>query len=138
VGLVFVPITALSFSTLSPLYRNEASALHSLMRSIGGAIGVSALQILVIRTAAGVQSRLVEDVRPDNPVLALRAPDFDFNAPDMVAGMIGQITRQAWMVAYNDIFWFLGVVSILLWPSLFLLHQAKQNAPAKPEPLPLD
>jgi DHA2 family multidrug resistance protein len=137
-GLCFVPIMASCFSTLAPQYRNEASAMNTLLRNCGGAIGVSALQALTIRNAAIVQSRLTESVRPDNPLLTLRAPDFDFDTPSAVASMVGQITRQAWMVAYNDTFWLLGMMSIAVWPCVFLLRQAKKQAPSEPEPALLD
>jgi DHA2 family multidrug resistance protein len=137
-GLIFVPVTAIAFSTLNPLYRNEASALHTLLRSIGGTVGVSALQVLTIRNAATVQSRLVEGVRPDNPNLTLRAPDFDFHDPGAVAGMIGHITQQAWMVAYTDTFWLLAIISVAMWPFVLLLRQAKGKAMNKAEPLALE
>ncbi|MET0364707.1 MAG: DHA2 family efflux MFS transporter permease subunit, partial [Sphingobium sp.] len=129
-GLIFVPITTLMFSTLEPRYRNEGAALSSLARSLGAAIGISFLQTLTIRNTATVQARLVEDVRPDNPILGLRMPDFDFDMPVEVARMMGQVVRQATMVAYTDAFWFLFLVSIGMIPLLLLMRPMKR-APAE-------
>lgn len=133
-GLIFVPITTLMFSTLAPRYRNEGAALSSLARSIGAAVGISYLQTLTIRNTATVQSRLVEDVRPDNPILGLRMPDFDFDMPVEVARMMGQVVRQATMVAYTDAFWFLFVVSIGMIPLLLLMRPMKR-VKAEEDPL---
>src|SRR6202012_1824323 len=41
IGLVFVPMSLVAFVTLAPIYRTDGSSLISLMRNIGGAIGVS-------------------------------------------------------------------------------------------------
>ncbi len=131
-GLIFVPITTLMFSTLEPRYRNEGAALSSLSRSLGAAIGISFLQTLTIRNTATVQSRLVDGVRPDNPVLALRMPDFDFNSPLDLARMMGQLVRQATMVAYTDAFWFLGVLSFAMIPLLLLMRPMKRAVAADP------
>ncbi|HEX7856126.1 MAG TPA: DHA2 family efflux MFS transporter permease subunit [Sphingobium sp.] len=125
-GLIFVPVTTLMFSTLEPRYRNEGAALSSLARSLGAAMGISYLQTLTIRNAATVQSRLVEGVRPDNPILGFRWPDLDFDTPAQVARAMAEVVRQATMVAYTDSFWFLFVVTIAMIPLLLLMRPMKR------------
>ncbi|MGD9788834.1 MAG: DHA2 family efflux MFS transporter permease subunit, partial [Sulfuricellaceae bacterium] len=39
-GFIFVPLSTITFSTLAPRYRNEGTALFSLMRNIGSSIGI--------------------------------------------------------------------------------------------------
>jgi DHA2 family multidrug resistance protein len=70
----------------------------------------------------------VEGIRPDNPVLDLRSPGFDFSIPGSVAGMDAEITRQASMVAYLDGYWILFVLILLIMPFLFLLRPAHGRA----------
>jgi len=137
-GFVFVPVTTLMFSTLAPRYRNEGAAMGALGRSLGAAMGISVLQTLTIRNTATVQSRLVEGVRPDNPVLGLRTPDFDFALPTDVARMMGQVVRQAMMVAYVDAFWFLFVATIALMPLLLLMRPMRQASGKAPAPMVID
>jgi DHA2 family multidrug resistance protein len=72
-----------------------------------------------------VQSRLGEGVRPDNPMLGMHAPGFDFGAPDAVAGMHHEIVRQAMMVAYIDAFWLLFLLSVALLPLILLFRPAR-------------
>ena len=65
VGLMFVPIASVIFATLEPRYRYEGAALNSLIRNLGGAVGISILQIMTVRGEAIAHSRLVETVRPE-------------------------------------------------------------------------
>ncbi|WP_157217083.1 DHA2 family efflux MFS transporter permease subunit [Flavisphingomonas formosensis] len=124
-GLVFVPLATLSFATLDTRYRNEGSAMFTLIRNIGSAVGISVLQAMTIRNGATVHARLVEAVRPDNPVLATRVPDFDFALPWVVARMNAEITRQALMVSYIDAFWLLFVLTVAVTPMLLLMRKPR-------------
>jgi EmrB/QacA subfamily drug resistance transporter len=48
-GLVFVPLSAATFATLSPQMRAEGTALYSLVRNIGSSIGIALVQALLVR-----------------------------------------------------------------------------------------
>lgn len=124
-GLVFVPLTTIAFGTLDPKYRNEGAAMFTLTRSIGSAVGISVLQALTTRNAATVHSRLVEGVRPDNPVVD---QSFDFNLPGAVASINAEITRQASMVSYIDAFWLLFVLTLVVIPFLVLMRGPRAGA----------
>lgn len=127
-GMIFVPLATIAFGTLDQRYRNEGAAMFTLIRNIGSAIGISVLQAMTIRNTATVHARLVESIRPDNPVLARAMPGFDFHTPLAVARMNAEITRQASMVAYVDAFWFLFVVTLAAIPMLLLLRSPKRAA----------
>ena len=135
-GQVFVALSLMAFSTLPPRYRNEGSVMFTLIRSIGGAAGISVLSALTVRNAAAVHARLIEGIRPDNPALARAMPGFDFNAPTAVAAMNAQITRQAAMVSYTDIFWLMAVLSLAVVPLAFLLRTPRR-APVAADDLPI-
>ena len=72
---------------------------------------------------AAVQSRLVEGVRPDNPIVAMGAQDADFGLPSWIAGMDQEIVRQAAMVAYIDSYWLLGVLLAATAPLCFIMRR---------------
>ena len=124
-GLIFVPLATIAFGTLHVRFRNEGAAMFTLIRNIGSAIGISVLQAMTIRNTATVHARLVEGIRPDNPVMAQAAPGFDFSAPLQLARMNAEITRQASMVSYVDAFWFLSVVTLATIPMLLLIRSPK-------------
>jgi DHA2 family multidrug resistance protein len=125
-GLVFVPLSTIAFSTLDPGLRNEGTAVFALVRNIGSSLGISLLQVMTLRNAAIVQARLGEGVRPDNPVLGWRMPDFDFGVPIATAGMHGEVARQALMVAYTDAFWLMFLLSVAVLPVILLMRVPKR------------
>ena len=106
----------------TPELRNEASTLSALIRGLGGAAGISVIQTMTIRFTAANQSRLVEQVRPDNPVVGWRAPDFEMFDPASVAAMLGQVSRQAAMVAYVESFTMILALAVVSAPLCLLLR----------------
>lgn len=131
-GLMIAPLSTLTFSTLSPGYRNEGTAIYALFRSIGNALGISVLQVLSTRNNAAVTSRLDEGVRPDNPVLQAAMPDFSFDALDALARMHGTIARQAAMVALVDTMWLSCLVALGTLPLVLLLRGMRPAPQVRP------
>jgi MFS transporter, DHA2 family, multidrug resistance protein len=124
-GLIFVPLSALAFGTLDKRLRNEGAAMYTLIRNLGSAVGISMLQAMTTRNTATVHSRLVEGMRPTNPLFAHYMPDFDFFSPKAVAALDARITVQAAMVSYIDAFWALFLVTLLLVPMLALMRPTR-------------
>ena len=125
-SIIFVPLATMSFLTLAPRYRNEGAALGTLTRNFGAAVGIAVIQSMTIRNEAAVQSRLVEGLRPDNPVVLSAMPGADLFSPETAMRLEGEVFRQAMMVSYVDAFWLLfilGAASSLL---VFLLRAPKR------------
>jgi len=137
-GLIFVPLSTLAFATLPKRYRNEGTAMFTLIRNTGSAVGISVLQAMTIGNGATVHARLTEAVRPDNPALNAAMPGFDFNVPVQVARMNALITRQASMVSYVDSFWFLFILTCAAMPLLALLRKPPKAAGGSDAPLHMD
>ncbi|MDE2301199.1 MAG: DHA2 family efflux MFS transporter permease subunit [Sphingomonadales bacterium] len=135
-GFVFLPLTLVVFSTLPADFRNEGSVLFALTRNLGAAAGISAIEALTIRDAAKVQSRLVEHLRPDNPLLGLRMPDLDLSLTRSVATTLGEITRQATMVAYVDSYRMLLGLALVMLPLCLLLRSSAGGRAAAGAGLP--
>ncbi|MCB2073192.1 MAG: DHA2 family efflux MFS transporter permease subunit [Novosphingobium sp.] len=112
-SMIFVPLTTMAFATLPARYRNEASAVNTLLRNFGASVGIAVTQALAVRTTATVQSRLTEGLRPDNPAIRAGAPDLDLNSPQVAAELSREAFRQASMVSYVDIFWAMFLVATL-------------------------
>ncbi|MGH7064629.1 MAG: EmrB/QacA family drug resistance transporter, partial [Stellaceae bacterium] len=89
-------------------------ALRSLMRNLGGSMGIAILEALLTRNTQIVHSRLVEQLRPDNPLAQapfLAAPYSLSTAPG-IAALNAEVTRQAAMVAYINNFALMMVLSL--------------------------
>ena len=121
-SMIFVPLAAMAFTTLPRHLRNEGTAVGTLTRYMGSALGISVLQTITFRNEATVQSRLTEAVRPDNPLLAFRMPVLDGAHPEGLAQLHGEIVRQAAMVSYVDAYWALFLLAALASPLAFLLR----------------
>jgi len=132
-GFVFTPLSTITFSTLPRNILTQGTAIFSLMRNIGGSIGISIVVALLAENTQIVHSRLVEHLRPDNPLA--QAPfltqPFSLTAPSGIAALNAEATRQAAMVAYIDDFKLMMLLVILSSPLLLLLRSPRRaGAPA--------
>jgi DHA2 family multidrug resistance protein len=69
IGFTFVPLSAAAFATLAPRLRNEGTPIYSLLRNIGGSVGISVVQALLTRGMAQGHASLATFVAPGNPAL---------------------------------------------------------------------
>jgi DHA2 family multidrug resistance protein len=122
-GLIFIPLMAIAFTTIKPELRTEAASFYTLIRNIGSSLGISMVGALQIYNTRIVGSQLSEHVTPDNPnLIATMPPSFDLDTAQGQAVMEAMVGRQAAMVAYIDSFHLLFVLSLLILPMLFLLR----------------
>jgi DHA2 family multidrug resistance protein len=135
-GLVFVPISSVAYSTLPPDRRTEAASLFSLVRNIGSSIGISAVMTMLAR---GVQANHAE--------LAARVPAFGAEQglvpaawdPSTLAGaaaLNAEVSRQAAVIAYVNDFHVLMLVTFAALPLVWFLR-AGANKGQKPSPAEL-
>lgn len=68
-GFVFVPLQVVAFATLDPALRTDGTALLSLFRNIGSAIGVSVTELVLARNQQIVHSTLAALITPFNRIL---------------------------------------------------------------------
>jgi DHA2 family multidrug resistance protein len=131
-GCTFVPLNTLALSSLPRSILTQGTAIRSLMRNLGGSIGIAVLEAVLTRNTQIVHSRLVEGLRPDNPMTHapyLPAP-FSLSTPAGVAALNAEVTRQAAMVAYLDAFKLMMIMVILALPFLLLVRAQPRLAGA--------
>jgi DHA2 family multidrug resistance protein len=130
VGLVFVPLAAATFATLSPGMRAQGTALYSLIRNIGSSIGISLVQTLLTRNTVHVHAALAERLTLSNPAWnnPAVAAAFDLRTPGGAALLDAAVTRQAAMIAYVDDFWFMLLLTLLVIPLLLLIRAPDRRA----------
>ena len=112
-GCTFVPLNTIALSNLPRHILTQGTGLRSLMRNLGGSIGIAILEALLAENTQIVHARLVEQLRPDNPLAQapyLVAP-FSLTTPSGIAALNAEVTRQAAMVAYVNDFALMMVVA---------------------------
>ena len=107
----------------------QGTALRSLMRMIGGSVGISILEAQLTQNTQIVHSRLAEGLRPDNPLMQgyTLGSHFSLTAPSGVAALNAEITRQASMVAYIDDFKMMMLVLLCSLPLVLLIRVAPKR-----------
>ena len=125
-GLVFVPLSTVAFTTLPAHLRTEGTAVLTLVRNIGSSIGISLVIAQLTSTTARMHANLVEFVTPFNN--ALQAPDVSsiLNiATDAGRALLDQITtQQAAIIAYANDFKLLMYLTLATIPFLVLIGSA--------------
>ena len=141
-GLLFIPLTTLTLSSIPKPQMGNATSIYNLLRNLGGSIGVAFSTTMFARRAQVHQSRMTEHLTAMDE--GLRAAVAKGQAllpsrgvPDAVAGnatlrrIYGQVVRQATMMGFNDAFFILSVLMACVLPLLlFLRRPAHQTAPS--------
>jgi MFS transporter, DHA2 family, multidrug resistance protein len=124
-GFVFTPLSIITFSTLPRQMLTQATAIFSLMRNIGGSVGISIVEALLDQNTQIVHSRLIEQLRPDNPVASMPRVGLlnTLATPSGVAALNAEATRQAAMVAYIDDYMLMMMMVVAALPLLLLLRR---------------
>jgi DHA2 family multidrug resistance protein len=126
-GLMYVTLTTITFSTLAVNYRSEGTSMFNLLRNIGSSIGIAATATLLTRNTQVMHERLAAHIVPYGGQIQLHAP-FSFTSPAGLAALNAAVTRQAQMIAYNDDFKLMFLMTLALLPLVLLLRPAKARA----------
>ncbi|WP_067734019.1 DHA2 family efflux MFS transporter permease subunit [Novosphingobium naphthalenivorans] len=127
-GLIFVPLSVVVFSTLAPKLRNEGASMYALTRNIGNAVGISLLNVELVRDVAASRNSLIQNLRPDNPVLQYARPDMDFGSTQALAGANAEIMRQSAMAGNISTYHLVVILTLALIPLVLLLRVSKVKA----------
>jgi len=118
-GFVYVPLAAVAFTTLNPQLRNEATAVFNLTRNIGSSIGISVVEALLVRNTQVMHVALASHLTPYAGVAV--------SAGTALARLNARVTEQAAMIAYNDDFKLMMIMTICVMPFVFLLRDVQHR-----------
>jgi DHA2 family multidrug resistance protein len=140
-ALVYVPISTLSFVTLSPTLRADASAAANLLRFLSGGLGISIMQAFLAWNSQSMHASLATFATATNPMLRSAlgngAPGAGADPTPGLLALNGEITRQATMVAYMDGFWLMVALGVACAPLILLFRMPRRTPGAPREPAPL-
>jgi DHA2 family multidrug resistance protein len=126
-GFVYVPLAAATFATLTPALRNEGTAIFSLTRNLGSSIGISVVNTLLTRNTQIMHATLGEHVSRYSPMLRAQLSGGSLSLRTL-AGLNATLTEQAAMIAYNNNFRLMMVLSLAAIPLVLLLRKARGSA----------
>jgi len=126
IGLIFVPLSVLAFATLTPSLRAEGTSMYTLVRNLGSSVGISIMQAIYANRAAVAHADQAANVQTGSPTLGSLPPAMNPGAPGGLEALNGEVTRQAAMVAYVDVFRLMLIVTLSVMPLLLVMRTPKQ------------
>jgi DHA2 family multidrug resistance protein len=124
VGVLWVPITMVSFSTLKPAAVADASAVYHMVRNAGSSIHISLSITLAVRMGRANYAEIAPAVSPYNEALANPSLAGGWSAadPQGLAALAREVARQAAMIGYLDAFVFFVVTALVVLPLVLLVR----------------
>ncbi len=128
-GMVFVPLSTVAFSTLAPRYSADAAGLFSLLRTIGSSIGISVVATVLTRNTQITWNQLGGHINPFNPAVAhyLSGMGLTMQSPAAAPLLGHELARQAQMVGFVDAFVLVTWSFLIMLPLVFFMKSPKKK-----------
>lgn len=136
-GMVFIPLTSLAFSTIKKEEMGNATSIFNLLRNIAGSCGIAVMATLLVRRAQFHQFRLCEQLNPFdqryqsalNKAMAVLGSKTGIESVAGANGVIyRQLIKQSTLFSFNDAFYFSTLLMLCVIPVVFLLKSPKNAA----------
>jgi len=127
-GFVFIPLQVIAFATLDPALRTEGTALLSLLRNVGSAIGISVTGALVTQNEQVEHSILSGYATPLNRAFEGVASALSPVTAHGAQMLDAVINRQAEIIAYNNDWKLMMLLALPMLPLLLLMRGPKRGA----------
>jgi DHA2 family multidrug resistance protein len=147
---LFVPLSTVALTSIPRHKMADATGLNSLLRQVGGSIGLAVSATLLTRFSSQSRAALVAHVTPSNAAavervgqltrgLAGRGLDATSAHDVAMRAIDGVVSLQAALLAYNRVFLVAGASFLLVLPLLAFLkvpktEPAAPGAPPAPKP----
>jgi DHA2 family multidrug resistance protein len=138
-AMIFVPLTTVTLATIQKDEMGNATGIFNLLRNIGGSVGIAIAATLLARYSQFYQNSLVGHITSFNSTTQTRlaglkqaamSKGIDAVTADKtaLATIYGIIRRQAGILAYNRIFWVVGLAFLSIIPFLLLLKKPQKHS----------
>ena len=135
-GLLFIPITALSLGTLKGREIGDGAAFTGMMRQLGGSFGVAVIITYMSRKNMMHRSDLVSKLDINSPAvqgklaalqngMIAKGADVFTAKQEAIKLMEYSITKQAAVLSYMDVFLFVGVLFLVCIPFILMAKGKK-------------
>ncbi|VUD65082.1 Multidrug export protein EmrB [Thalassocella blandensis] len=133
-GFIFVPLSTVTFSTLAPRFRNDGTALFSLMRNIGSSIGISIVITYLAQRTQANHAAFADFIHPFNLSLqqGIQNGTLSIQSSTGLAAINSQINAQAATLAYLQDFRLMMWITLAAIPMLLLMRNPLRATPISP------
>ncbi|MTH15721.1 MDR family MFS transporter [Flavobacterium sp. LC2016-01] len=140
-GLLFVPITTLSLSTLKGKHIGEGAAFTGMMRQLGGSFGIAIITTFITRFTQEHRVNLINNLDPAKYDVQQRVTGMqrafmskgysaDVALKKAYQAIEYSILKQSTVMAYIDIFMYLGIMFLCCIPIILFIKKGKNKISA--------
>ncbi|CAC9974820.1 MDR family MFS transporter [Flavobacterium panici] len=140
-GLLFVPITTLSLSTLKGKQIGEGAAFTGMMRQLGGSFGIAIITTFITRFSQEHRVDLINNLDPARYDVQQRITGMqhafmskgysaDVALKKAYQGIEYSVLKQSTVLAYMDIFMYLGIMFLCCIPIILFIKKGKNKISA--------
>ncbi len=127
VGLAWVPVSVIAFSSLPPEKLGEATAVYQLARNVGSSVFISLSVAVLLHTSKVSYGEAVELVSPWNEAFRFAVAQGAWNTDSLagLAALSNETQRQSLMIGYLNAFRLFTWTAVLAMPLVFLIRPNK-------------
>jgi DHA2 family multidrug resistance protein len=130
-GLLYVPVTAMSISTLEGKEIGQGAALTGMLRQLGGAFGVALITTFISRQSQQHRVALISHLSATDPAVqqrvSLMTSRFEAQGLDAAGArqaayslLEGTVQKQSTLLSYMDVFLWIGVLFLVCIPFVLI------------------
>jgi len=128
IGMTWVPITLIMFSTVKPEFLDDASAIFHMLRNFASSLFISICVAVVIHSTYinGLELGLALNEYSKLLTLPWVTGVLDLSTVEGLAGASAEVKRQAAMIGFINAFRLFAIVAIIPIPLIWLTRMPKQ------------
>lgn len=139
-GLLFIPITSLSLSTLKGKEIGQGAAFTGMMRQLGGSFGIAAITTFISNQTSIHKANIAQHLDANSfdvqqRIAALKAsfiskgfsPDVALQSAYKLLDL--SVLKQASVLSYMDVFLYLGLLFLICIPFVLFVKERKGREP---------
>jgi DHA2 family multidrug resistance protein len=137
-GMLFIPITTLSLSTLKGPDIGKGAAFTGMLRQLGGSFGVALITTFISSEATTHRTAIVSHLDASSPAVQQRIAGMQQNfmakgmSPDLALKSAYQaldysVSKQAMVLSYMDVFLYIGILFLICIPFVLMVKGNKKE-----------
>ena len=139
---LFIPLTTIALSTIPRHRLSDATGLNSLLRQVGGSVGLAIMATMLSRFATRARGAMLGNLSLDRGAVAARfaamqrmlaargviGPEAQTTAAQMIDF---QVRQQAMVLSFERLFYICGIAFLFVLPLVFFLRMPESTAGEK-------
>lgn len=137
-GMLFIPVSTMSLSTLKGQEIGQGAAFTGMMRQLGGSFGIALITTFMTVGNATHRSDLIKNISADNTnfeqqLMGMKAKFMASGMPPNQATAAayrmfeGSVMKQAAVLTYMDVFLYIGIMFLVCVPFILMIKSGKEK-----------